>query len=435
MERAEIYKKFMESQKDYLDGVINDGIEKYRKGYAKLSFVDQNGNKVCNARIKGGLKKHHFKFGANLFMLDELETKEKNDKYKESFKKLFNSATVPFYWKDLEPEQGKPRYDKNSPKIYRRPAPDLCLEWCEQNGITPKAHCLVYEGWQPEWLPKSVPEVKELYIKRLKELSERYADRIPGWEVINEVLCACPTPMANCPDYTEWSLDNAEKYFNKNELIINEYSGQVFEEQCCFNRNKYFLLLKNLIREGHRIDTIGFQFHLFIKKEDLERQTQYYDLKRHYELLKTYEYFERPMQITEITIPAYSKQAEDEEFQAELTVQLYKLWFSQKYMEAIIYWNLVDGYAAFAEPGSEDGENYYHGGLLRFDLTEKPVYKALYNLIHNEWNTKFDEVINNEFEFKGFYGDYEIEVETDNKTVTASFQLKPDSTNDIIIKI
>jgi hypothetical protein len=43
-------------------------------------------------------------------MLDELETEEKNEKYKKYFAELFNMATLPFYWDTLEPEKGKPRY-------------------------------------------------------------------------------------------------------------------------------------------------------------------------------------------------------------------------------------------------------------------------------------------------------------------------------------
>ena len=78
---------------------------------------------------------HEFKFGANLFMLDEFESEEKNRIYREKFPEAFNLATVPFYWNDLEPEEGKPRYAADSPKIYRRPAPDLCVAYCKEKGI------------------------------------------------------------------------------------------------------------------------------------------------------------------------------------------------------------------------------------------------------------------------------------------------------------
>lgn len=39
--------------------------------------------------------------------------------------------------------------------------------------------------------------------------------------------------------------------------------------------------------------------------------------------------------------------AEDEALQAEVLEKLFTIWFSHPAMEAAIYWNLMDGYAAF----------------------------------------------------------------------------------------
>ena len=78
--------------------------------------------------------------------------------------------------------------------------------------------------------------------------------------------------------------------------------------------------------------------------------------------------YHKLLQVTEVTIPAYSNSAEDEALQAEVLEKLFTIWFSHPAMEAAIYWNLVDGYAAFAPQGDMTaGENYYHGGLIRFD--------------------------------------------------------------------
>ena len=83
---TEDVRNILYKNKEYVDERIESGIEQYRKGYCNLKFVDKNGNEVKNVKIKGELKKHAFNFGANLFMLDELETEEKNAKYKEYFK-------------------------------------------------------------------------------------------------------------------------------------------------------------------------------------------------------------------------------------------------------------------------------------------------------------------------------------------------------------
>ena len=120
--RKEILRQF-EEKKDYMNDRIAHGIETNRKGYAFLSIVNEKGEAVPDAEVKITQKTHDFKYGANIFMLEEFPEKEQNEKYKKYFADAFNIATLPFYWDTLEPEQGKPRFAKNSPKIYRRPAP------------------------------------------------------------------------------------------------------------------------------------------------------------------------------------------------------------------------------------------------------------------------------------------------------------------------
>ena len=89
-------------------------------------------------------------------------------------------------------------------------------------------------------------------------------------------------------------------------------------------------------------------------------------------------------------------------------------------MKSIVWWNLVDGYAAYAPLGSNEGENRCGGGLLRFDMSENPVYKVLDKLINQEWNTSFEGETDEDgkISFRGFYGEYEITV--DGKTYTVN---------------
>ena len=52
-------------------------------------------------------------------MAEQFNEAEKNTIYEQKFAELFNLAVVPFYWSDLEPEDGKPRFAKDSPPIKR----------------------------------------------------------------------------------------------------------------------------------------------------------------------------------------------------------------------------------------------------------------------------------------------------------------------------
>lgn len=444
--RSKILKPF-EDNKAYMQDRVQSGIEANRKGLATLSFVDAEGQPVSNVHVEVRQKTHDFKFGANIFMLDELEIEEKNAEYKKRFRELFNLATIPFYWSDLEPEQGHPRFSKDSPKIYRRPAPDLCMEFCSENGIEPKLHCLNYDQWTPLWVPDDVQNVKKYMDKRFSEIAARYANTIPSMEVINETLCPQGkktdsrqgTRFFREPDIVEWSFEHARKYLPANKLIINEATDFVWGEAFKHNRSQYYMQIERALAKGASIDSIGMQYHMFYRAEEEQARTAAkYDPRLLYEVMDRYADFGKPLQVTEITIPAYSWQEEDEEIQAEIIRNLYSIWFSHPNMEAAIYWNLIDGYAAFAPQGDMSfGENYYHGALLRFDMTPKPAYYALKKLIHETWNTRLslDSGVRSEIDLKGFYGQYEIEITADGKTMTSSMHLEKGAENRFTFRI
>ena len=77
-----------EEKKNFYEEKVTSGIERYRKGNGRVTVFDNNGNAIPNAKIKVRQSSHEFRFGANIFMLDELETKEKNDKYKKYFSEI-----------------------------------------------------------------------------------------------------------------------------------------------------------------------------------------------------------------------------------------------------------------------------------------------------------------------------------------------------------
>ena len=429
--KDDFLKPFREDR-ELMDARIKAGIELYRKGSLRLVFQDKEGKPVPGVHVKIRQKSHDFKFGANLFMLDEFDHAEQNAAYKELFAGLFNTATLPFYWSDLEPEQGRPRFTKDSPKIYRRPAPDLCLEYCEAHGIEPKAHCLNYANFTPGWAKGTVFHEKLCLEKRFRELAARYSRRIPMWEVTNENLCVggykFPTTFCQQPDFIEWSFALAEQCFPANRLVINEATGWVWGRDFFRNRSKYYMQIERALARGARIDEIGMQYHLFHKREMLTGEPSILYTPRHmYDVMDCYARLGRPMHVTEMTIPAYSKEPEDEEAQAEAIRNLYSIFFSHPAMTGVIYWNLVDGFAAFAPQGDMTaGENRYFGGLIRYDFSPKPAYNVLKDLFRKEWHTELERDADAEtgiLSFRGFYGKYDLEITAGDRTLTKEIHL------------
>lgn len=437
--------ELFEKQKDIVNERITDGIERYRKGNATVTIVGKDGKAMPNAKLKITQKSHEFRFGANLFMLDELETPEKNETYKKRFADVFNMATLPFYWSTLEPEKGNPRYAKDSSKVYRRPAPDLCIEFCEKNSIEPREHALAYDHFFPEWLyGTDVEEVKYHMERHFSEISERYADKIPTIEVTNEMEWPKGnTKFYDAHDYVEWCFKTAEKYFRNNKLCINESTALCWEDTCR-TTDKYYAYIEANMLKGARIDAIGMQYHLFFKQEEAYVRTRRLlnpiSLYNHMDM---YASLGKPLQVTEVTIPSYSWNVKDEELQAEILEWLYSVWFSHPNVEQIIYWNLADGYAHVenADPtkiresqgNMSLGENYYHGGLLRFDLSCKPAYERLKELVQRRWHTEFTAVADEKgnVDFRGFYGSYELEVNGEVREFNLSS--KSENTETIVI--
>lgn len=77
------------------------------------------------------------------------------------------------------------------------------------------------------------------------------------------------------------------------------------------------------------------------------------------------------------------------------------------------------------------GENYYYGGLLRFDLSPKPAYFTIKNLIEKKWHTEEETVTNNhgKADFRGFYGKYDVEIEANGKRIIKEISISKNNEN------
>ena len=447
MSRREDALRYFEQAEPHIQTRIENGIELYRKGDTTIRIQTENGAPLpADITVEAKQRTHEFKFGANIFMLDEVPTQEENAIYREKFPELFNLATVPFYWSDMEPEQGKPRYAADSPRIYRRPAPDLCVDYCKENGIEPKCHCLNYDTCSPSWfVNQTIPFCKEKLTKRFQEIADRYSKDIPSFEVTNETLGEGDTTFFYEDDFVEWSFKMADRIFPNNRLVINDV--KYWQPNFSTNRNLYYMQIERLLRAGHRVDCIGFQYHCYhgfrsrvlekALEEEAENAAKRYNPQVLFRLMDTFAKLGVPLQITELSLPCYTEDPEDEQIQAEIAKHIYRCFFSHPAMEAIIYWNLVDGYCASAEAGDmTKGENWFRAGMLRHDLSEKPVFTELKKLINEQWHTETTvKAVDGTAKFRGFYGDYDLVVFADGKQIPARISLSKSGKNQFVITI
>lgn len=416
--RAEVPEAYTKLWSDpALQARLQRDLERHRKGEAVIELRDGSGKPVANATVEVRQQTHEFLLGCNLFVLGQLATPELNRKYEAAFTNLFNFATVPFYWGDLEPVQGKPRFAEGSPDVWRRPSPDRLVKWCLANGVTPKGHALMYvkNMFMPAWTARTNAEtLRQQGAAHMAELARRYGQSIPIWDAVNEEIPRLRHPgewPAVPKDFLPWCFREAGRLFpSTTQLLLNDGTTEAHE-----TTGEYEALLKGLLQEGVRLEGVGMQFHIYNRPAVLAGKSLPPE-----KLCAVYERLGKlglPLYITEITVPG--KDEDGANLQAAIVENLFRLWFSTPRMAGVTWWNLSDG-AAFQE------ENKALGGLLDAELNPKPAYRALDRLINHEWKTaltlKTDR--NGKATFRGFHGRYAIGVDAGDAPRSFPLELK-----------
>ena len=342
-------------------------------------------------------------------MLGGYPSEEMNRRYEDAYCALFNGATVPFYWKDLEPVQGCPRYHADSPFIARRPPPDQVIAFCRKRGLRMHGHTLVWDHADysvPDWLDRNPDRAAGQWEAHVKELGRLYGN-IERWDVLNEAVPqrGLPVSLPMPTDYEFRAFDWARQHFPEGtRFYINE-----IPDAWTSLLPRYKDMVQRLIDRGVDIGGIGLQFHLF-RDQDLYDFVagKLFVADKLLAALDELATFGLPVHISEITLTSPENSASGQAMQASVARALYRLWFSHPIVDAITWWNVPDG-------GAVAGENHVYPGLLNSKLEPKPSYRALHDLIHREWRTDVRGKTNavGEFVFRGFLGSYQISVENE----------------------
>ncbi|MDH7480423.1 MAG: endo-1,4-beta-xylanase [Armatimonadota bacterium] len=389
---------------------IQRDTEKYRKGNAKIVVFDNKGRPIEGVLVKAEQVSHDFLFGCNIYALDALPDANLNEKYKELFKRLLNYATVPFYWRGFEPEQGKPGYART----------DHIVKWCKENNITTKGHPLVWthQAGVPAWLDESNPtEVKQLLEHRVTAIVSRYKGQIDIWDVVNESTHTRTFAGLSMFDYTALPFYWARKANPSATLIVNEF-GVVGPRG---GDDKFYNLLREMKEKKVPFDVIGIQTHMHRGP---------FSLAEILDTLDRYATLGKPIHFTETTVLSGGNETtpEGEKKQAEYVEQFYRVCFSHPAVRAITWWDFSD---AKAWQGLA-------AGLVRKDMSPKPVYLVLDRLINKEWHTiaKGETFKDGSFSFRGFYGKYTVSLtNAKGESKLVSFHLREGSDNVLKIRL
>ena len=460
---------------------IDADIEKYRK--ADGEFVIENLGRKRDVRIEQ--VEHEFIFGAHIFNFNQLGKTEYNDRYKRSYGELFNRATVPFYWRHLEWERGKPRFETaerdteewwnncEKPETqwhWRRPSTDQIVEFCEQKGIQMHGHVLVWgtrghgiprwwselmtpeelTNWKKyfpnqnpvrlrskekqtsEWgnmsfeeCAKAFPDypkaLDNAFENRIKQIAERYKGRIQSWDVVNE---------SNEDYFADRIQENLPIAKSRYGIMNGDYpykalkwAEKYFPSEVAFNINDY-RRKPSYTAQVQRLQERGCKIDVMGLQMHLMKVQQCQDIANG----------------VKIQTPSQVRQYIDWASKANLPLHMSEITITAPtqdergfMIQAIITQQLYRLWFSqekmmgitwwnTVDGCGKKGEPAVSGIFFR-DMKEKPAYWALDQLINHDWktNTTVKADENGKVQFRGFKGKYRITYK-DNKGKTQTLE-------------
>jgi len=387
-----------------------------------LKLIGPDGDAVkegLTARIEQ--RRHKFLFGCNIFRLHQCRTPEDNEAYEKYFSELLNYATLPFYWWTYTREKGRPD-DARTEEIIR---------WCTVHKVTMKGHPLAWNYDEPRWLPDDPGAAMTAQMDRIERCVKRFAGDIDIWDVVNEAT-----------DYGRIALRNRAPKLTTaiDQMGVGEYIRDAFRTARAANPAATLMIndyrtdqayidkvLKELVDEQGRplYDVIGIQSHMHGK---------YWGADKTWEVCERYAKFGKPIHFTETTLVSgprtkegWHTTLEGEERQARDAAEFYTVLFSHPAVKAITWWDFSDQGAWQDAPA----------GLLRDDMTPKPIYNELKRLIKDKWWTRITKKVSRDgtVEFRGFLGEYGVVIEDGDRELVGTFELEKDGARPIEVRL
>lgn len=400
--------------RELLEGA-EDRIRKYRTGEVTLSFAAPRGTPLKGLSGRVRLLRHRFKLGCNAFMVGNIEDAGLQNAYQQSFAALFNYATLPFYWGHYEKEEGKICEERLR----------SMAEWCRANGITPKGHPLAWHEVWPSWAGElDDGEALRLLEKRVRTIPSSFDGLVDIWDVLNEATVSHNFENAlgrwikkdGAAACVTRALEWAHEANPRAKLIYND-----------FNISRDFAnLVRELLDQKAPLHSIGIQSHMHQGNWSLEKT---------WDVCERYARFGLPLHFTETTVLSgrlkpgsdtdwhkkhtdWHSTPDGEAVQNGFGKQFYTLLFSHPEVEAVTWWDFSDHASWQGAPA----------GLLRKDMSPKPLYESLCGMFNSRWSTdvEFLSDASGCSSLRCFYGDYSVEGTTAaGEKVTGGFCLEP----------
>jgi GH35 family endo-1,4-beta-xylanase len=347
--------------------------------------------------VRVSLDRHHFGFGGAVQPkhLFELGDADRQAFYRDSTSRLFHRVTISngLKWKH---------------HAAQKHVVEPFLEWCLENHLPVRGHCLVWAGFRR--IPRKLghlrhdPEALRKTIEQhVTEFASMYDEPLIEWDVLNEPYTEREfMDLLGDEVVGDW-FRLAEAANPRLTRYINDYG--VLTRPNARHQDFYFNYVKNLLQQKVPLQGIGFQGHIPARFEPTPPD----------ELLATmdrFAVFGLPLQVTE-----FDFETKDRDLQARYTEDFLTAVFSHPGMVGLITWTPFE-YARGQGPKPD-------AAFFDWQLREKPNGEVWNALVNDTWRTRQEAVSDGQglVRFRGFKGTYGLEATAGSGTVTGKATL------------
>ena len=359
---------------------FENDIRNFRQRDLVVRVRDADGRPVPGAVVEIVQQQHDFPFGCNLFAFGRWGEK-KNGVYEQRFLRLFNLAVVPVYWSVLEREQGQPAYGRV----------DAAIRWCRSNGISVRAHPLVWPAAVPRWADRLGPEeAREALRTHLDRTVRRYRAGVAWWDVLYgpAEAVAVGEGRVSPAEVLAWSAGASP---TGGLLMVAD------------DAEALVAAVRQVRDDGPAVAGVGLTAHQHEGVWSVE------ELRKRISRAAA---AGRPVHIAAVTILG---DPETEAEQAEAVRHFYTAAFAHPKVASITWWDLSDRFAWRNAPA----------GLLRADLSPKPAYRVLDDLLNLRWRTNAAGRTDADGAARArvFFGAYQVAARADGRQATLQVHL------------
>ncbi len=277
---------------------------------------------------------------------------------------------------------------------------DRIWEICNELNIPMRGHCIFWakDKYIMPWLNKlNSDQLRAAVCRRAIDVTKHFKGRISEFDLNNEMIQG---------DFFRrrlgYGIVNEMAYMAKAgnpdiTLYVNDYGILV---EGGYNAATYITQIENLLAMGVPIGGIGCQGHFVATKSAGKAATTPEHIQKTLDKLAK---FNLPIKITECLFIG-----DDEEAKAEALRMFFPVCFAHPNVEAIIMWCFW-----------EQDHWMPHTAMWKKDWTPTPQVEAYRELVFNKWWTQTSGKADNDgiFKTRGFYGDYKISSNGEEKKV------------------